>query len=71
MYDFLFYWHEVIFIIYVDDGIFASPTDAEINQGIMDIGAKFYIEDQWNLDDYIDVNIDSSQMIRSIFLNLT
>ena len=55
----IFYRREVIFVSCVDDGIFASPSDAEINQAITEIGAKFDIEYQGTLDDYIGVNIES------------
>ena len=55
----MFYQNEVIFVIYVDDGIFASPSYIEIYQAIMEIAAKFGIEGQGDLDEYIDVNMDS------------
>ena len=57
--DCMLYQCEVIFIVYVDSGIFSSPSDAETNQTITEISAKFGIEDQWNLDDYTRVNMDS------------
>ena len=31
----MFYWRKVIFIVYVDYGIFASPSDAETEQVIV------------------------------------
>ena len=55
----MFYRCEFIFIVYADNGIFASPSDTEIDQATTEIGEKFTIEDQGTLDDYIDVNIDS------------
>ena len=45
-----FYPCEVIFIVYVDNGIFASPSNAEIDQAITEIALKFDIEDQRNLN---------------------
>ena len=43
----------------MDDGIFASPSGSDINQEIMEIGVKFYIEYQGTLDNYIGFNIVS------------
>ena len=43
----------------MDDGIFASPSDTEIDQAITEIGLKFDIEDQGTLNEYIGVNIQS------------
>ena len=57
MYGCIFYLSEVIFIVCVDYGIFASPSDTEIDQKITDIGSKFDIEYQRNLNDYIGINI--------------
>ena len=53
----MLYQCEVIFFIYVNDGIFTSPIDSEIDQAIKDIGTKVEIEDQGTLNNYIGVNI--------------
>ena len=53
------YQHEVVFIVYVYNGVFASPSGAAINQAIMEIGLNFDVEYQGTLDDYIRVNIKS------------
>ena len=48
--DCILYWHGVIFVLYVDYGISTSPNKAAINQSIMEIVAKFDMEDQGTLD---------------------
>ena len=59
MYDCVFYRREVIFIVYVYDGIFSSPSDTATDQAITEIWLKFNIEDQVTLDNYIGVNIET------------
>ena len=59
MNDYVLYQCKVIFIVYVDYGIFASPSDTAIDQDIMETGVKFDIEYQGTLNDYIGVNIES------------
>ena len=39
----MFYWNEVIFIVYMDNSIFSSTSDAAMDQAITNIGAKFDI----------------------------
>ena len=55
----MLYRCKVIFIIYMDDGIFTSPRDKAIERAITEIGSKFDIEDLETLDDYIGLNIKS------------
>ena len=55
----MLYWHEVIFIVYVYNGIFTSPRGAEIDQAITKIGSKFEIEDQETLNYYTGINIET------------
>jgi hypothetical protein len=46
----VFYRNSTIFVVYVDDGIFASPDNKEIDQAIMDLRkAKFDIEDKGDI----------------------
>ena len=54
----MFYGRKVVFIISIDDSIFAFLRDASTNQNITDTGAKFEIEYQWTLYNYIRVNIE-------------
>ena len=54
----MLYRREVIFIVYVDVGIFTSPSDVETSQTITEIGAKFYIEYQGTLNNYTRSNIE-------------
>jgi histone deacetylase 1/2 len=54
----VFYRGDVIFIVYVDDGIFVGPDDNEITQVIREIqGTGLDIEDQGHPADYIGVSI--------------
>ena len=55
--NYVLFWCVLIFIFYVDEGIFYSQSDAAINQAITYIRAKFYIENQETLDNYIGINI--------------
>ena len=45
----VFYWNKFIFIVYVDNIIFSSPSNAVINQVTTDIRANFDCEDQGTL----------------------
>ncbi len=56
--DFVFYQDDVIFIVYVDDGIFLGSSDKQLRGIINKIqNFKLYIEDQGNPVDYVGVNI--------------
>ena len=54
----LFFRGNVIFIVYVDDRIFASPSDASINKAIQYLkDAKYEIKDEGTPTDYLGVNV--------------
>ena len=56
----LFYIGLVIFINYVNGGIFASPINSAIDLSIANLSAdKYDIEDQGILADYLGVNIET------------
>ena len=56
----LFYRGLVIFIVYVNDGIFTSTRNAAIDLAIDDLRAdKYGIEDQGTLADYLGVNVET------------
>eukprot|EP00956_Cyclotella_meneghiniana_P035933 scaffold119648_cov87-Cyclotella_meneghiniana.AAC.1 len=56
--DCVFYRDNVIFIVYVDDGIFVSPDDQHISAAIQDIiDTGLDIEDQGHPNDYVGVAI--------------
>ena len=56
--DCVFYRDDVIFIVYVDDGIFVSPDDQHISAAIQDIiDTGLDIEDQGHPNDYVGVAI--------------
>jgi hypothetical protein len=54
----VFYRGQTIFIVYVDDGIFAGPNEDEINSAINDLrAADFDIEDKGDIIDYLGVRL--------------
>lgn len=56
--DCVYYWKNVIFCVYVDDGILVSPYNEELNQAIKLIKSSFNITEEIGLSDYVGVNID-------------
>lgn len=53
-----FYRGDVMFVVYVDDNIFVSPSDQHITDAINEIKhQKLDIEDQGDLNDYFGVNV--------------
>jgi histone deacetylase 1/2 len=53
----VFYRSKTIFVVYVDDGIFAGPDSKEIDQAIDDLqSAGFNVEDKGNIKDYLGVH---------------
>jgi hypothetical protein len=54
----VFYRDNVIFIVYVDDGIFLGPSDQQLHDIINKLrNLKLSIEDQGHPDDYVGVSI--------------
>ena len=54
----LFYRDNVMFIVYVDDGIFVSTSDDAIDKAIQDLkDQKLNLEDQGDIKDYLGVNV--------------
>jgi hypothetical protein len=54
----VFYRDGVIFMVYVDDGIFFCKSMDKINQAILAIIAAGYdIEDMGDVNDYLRINI--------------
>ena len=54
----LFYRGDVMFVVYVDDGIFVSPNNKHITDAIQELKhQKLDIEDQGDLNDYLGVNV--------------
>lgn len=55
----VFYRNKVIFIVYVDGGIFAAIMDLDIDDAIKELASTgLDIEDQGSPPDYIGVNIN-------------
>eukprot|EP00957_Ditylum_brightwellii_P209041 15359992-Ditylum_brightwellii.AAC.1 len=55
----LWYRDGVIFMFYVDDGIFVGPIQADINQAIADLrGRSFEIEEKGTITDYLGINFE-------------
>jgi hypothetical protein len=56
--DCVFYKDDIIFMVYVDDGIFLGPDNDKLIQAIRDNhNAGLTIEDQGHPADYVGVNI--------------
>jgi hypothetical protein len=54
----IFYRGEVIFIVYVNDGIFLAKSNDQMSIAIKELkNLKLKIEDQWHPADYVGVNI--------------
>ena len=55
----MFYRDSVIFVVYVDDGIFLGPNSNDIDKAIAELKAEgFDIEDQGDIADYLGVNVE-------------
>jgi hypothetical protein len=55
----VFYRGEIIFMVYVDDGILFCPNMHEIDNGILELRAASYaIEDMGNVIDYLGINFE-------------
>ncbi len=60
--DCVFYKDDIIFMVYVDDGIFLGPNDEQLRLAICDIqNAGLNIEDQGHPADYVGVNIKKTK----------
>jgi hypothetical protein len=56
--DCVFYKDDIIFMVYVDDGIFLGANDKQLINAIQDIqNAGLNIEDQGHPSDYVGVNV--------------
>jgi hypothetical protein len=54
----VFYRDRTIFVVYVDDGIFASPDVKEIDKTIQDLQkAGFDVKDKGDIKDYLGVHV--------------
>eukprot|EP00978_Attheya_sp_CCMP212_P023502 scaffold72215_cov47-Attheya_sp.AAC.2 len=57
--EYVYIRQNVIFLVYVDDGIFASPDSEAINKAIEEIKALgLDIDDQGDIEDYLGVNVE-------------
>lgn len=55
----VFYRGKLIFLCYVDDGIFASPDEAEIDLAIQQLSElKYDVEDKGRITDYLGINFE-------------
>jgi hypothetical protein len=60
--DCVFFWDDIIFMVYVDDGIFLDNDDSKLQEAIRDIqDAGLNIEDQGHPADYVGVNIKKAK----------
>jgi hypothetical protein len=56
-----FYQRGTIFLVHVDDGIIAGPSENDIKQVISDLQATFDISNKGDLTDYLGVNIETRE----------
>ena len=54
----LYYHGDVMFIVYVDDGILISPSQEHINEQLQKLQKQFNISIEGTLADYVGVNIE-------------
>ena len=54
----VFFRGNVIFVVYTDDGIFASISKEEIDKAIREMKQHFNLEDQGDIKDYLGVNVE-------------
>jgi hypothetical protein len=54
----IFFCGKVIFIVFTDDGIFASISKEEIDKAICEMKQHFNLEDQGDIKDYLGVNVE-------------
>jgi hypothetical protein len=53
----IYYQDGLIFLCYIDDGIFASPKDAIIDAAIKELQERLELIDEGQLSDYLKVNV--------------
>ena len=57
----VFYKGSTIFMVYTDDGIFCGPDQGEISQCMTELGARFEITDEGDIDEYLGVKVTRTQ----------
>jgi hypothetical protein len=58
--DCVFYRGDLLFMVYVDDGIFFCPTMSAIDQSILELRAAWYdTEDMGDVNGYLGINFES------------
>jgi hypothetical protein len=45
-------------LVYVDNGILMDPNPGAVEQAMKDLAAKFEIEDEGAIDDYLGVKVE-------------
>ena len=71
--DRVYYRGSVVFIFFVDDGLFFSPNKADVDQAIKDLKdekkakTKFDIEDRGSINDYLGINFKTLPNGRIVF----
>jgi Reverse transcriptase (RNA-dependent DNA polymerase) len=56
--DCLYYKGDVLFLVYVDDGILVSPVDKHVDDELELLKGKFNISIEGTLSDYVGINIE-------------
>ena len=53
----VFYRGSTVFMVYTDDGIFCGPDQIEISHCMTELGSRFEITDEGDLDEYLGVKV--------------
>ena len=53
----VFYRGTTVFMVYTDDGIFCGPNEEEIATCMSDLGKRFDITDEGDIDEYLGVKV--------------
>jgi Reverse transcriptase (RNA-dependent DNA polymerase) len=59
--DCLYYKNQVMFAVYVDDGIFVSPDDNQLAEELKVLQENFKVSVEGTLSDYVGVNIERTE----------
>jgi hypothetical protein len=63
----VYYRGKTVFMIYVDDGIFAGPDRGEIERPIKEMQDKFNVTDEGDLKEYLGVLVDVGKLLFILF----
>jgi hypothetical protein len=59
----------MLFLVYVDDGILMDPNPGAVEQAMKDLAAKFEIEDEGAIDNYLGVKVKPGRTPGTFYLS--